>query len=252
MTNPRRIAGDVALGFAGILVVCVAWEVTGRYKLAGPSWPALSAVIGLLIDPAQRPAVMRATTASFSRAAAGCALGTALGIGFGAMAHMTTALRPGLDRLISTINAVPAIALAPLFILLLSREYTGMAIATLSVFYITYVATTSGLSSSSASHRDFFKAFGSSKFLQLIYLDLPAAFPVLVGGLKYAVPAALLGAILGEWFGSSRGLGLMMISAMQNFQIQLLWGAMLITALGAMIAFGLLSLGEAILRGRFE
>ena len=73
-------------------------------------------------------------------------------------------------------------------------------------------------------------------------LQLPAAIPGMADGLRLAAPAAILGAVLGEWFGAPRGLGVLIVSAMQNYQIELLWAAALLAALMSMIAFGLFTL----------
>ena len=48
--------------------------------------------------------------------------------------------------------------------------------------------------------------------------------------------------MLGEWFGAPRGLGVLIVSAMQNYQIELLWAAALLAAGMSMIAFGLFTL----------
>ncbi|MFN7000596.1 MAG: portal protein, partial [Elioraea tepidiphila] len=81
--------------------------------------------------------------------------------------------------------------------------------------------------------------------------EIPAALPALAGGLRLAIPGALIGAIIGEWFGASRGLGLLMVSAMHNFQIPLLWSAVLITAAASLVLFGLASLIERRIAERF-
>lgn len=60
------------------------------------------------------------------------------------------------------------------------------------------------------------------------------------------------GTIIGEWFGASRGLGLLMVSAMQNFQIPLLWSAMLLTSAGSLICFGVMSLFERFVYRRYR
>jgi NitT/TauT family transport system permease protein len=70
--------------------------------------------------------------------------------------------------------------------------------------------------------------------------------------MKLAIPVAFIGAIVGEWFGASRGLGLLMVSAMQNFQIPLLWSAVLIVTLASLALFGLMSLVERLVYGRFQ
>lgn len=242
----------LVLGVVGIGLFFALWEVIGVNRLAGLTWPPLSTVLTFMFDPTKAGLFGRAMEASFAMVALGYGLGAVIGMGLAALVHVLPAVRPGMDRLASVVHAIPAIALAPLFIVLLNRELTGAAIATLNVFFILYVATTSGLNNSSNGHRDLFTVLGSSGTRRLRFLDLPAALPAVVSGLKYAVPAAFIGAILGEWFGSSRGLGLLMVSAMQNFQIPLLWSAVLIASTASLIVFGLMSLLEQFVYGRYK
>lgn len=247
----REQAQRLLLGAIGIGLFLLAWEMIGTWRLAGMTWPPFSTVVLFLFSPSRQALFLRAMGASFSMAGGGYLLGMAAGLLLAALVHMAPMLRPGIDRLASVVHAIPPIALAPIFIVLLSREVTGMAIAAINVFFIVYVATTSGLNNSTQAHRDLFSTFGAGKLQRLLRLDLPTALPALVSGLKYAVPAAMIGAILGEWFGSSRGIGLLMVSAMQNFQIPLLWSAVLIAATASLAAFGLMGLVEKFVYGRF-
>jgi len=240
------------LGIVGIALFLAAWEAIGVNRLAGLTWPPLSAVFQFMFDPTKAQLFIRAMEASFSMVILGYVTGSLVGIALAGLVHVLPVVRPGMDRLASVIHAIPAIALAPLFIVLISREYTGMAIASLNVFFILYVSTTSGLNNSTTGHRDLFQVLGSSGTTRLLRLDLPAALPAVVSGMKYSVPAAFIGAILGEWFGSSRGLGLLMVSAMQNFQIPLLLSAVFIASTASLIVFGLMGLLEQFVYGRYK
>jgi NitT/TauT family transport system permease protein len=240
------------LGILGVLIFVGMWELIGVNRWAGLTWPPFTTVLGFLFDPSRQGLFGRAMAATFSMAGLGYVLGTVIGMALAAIVQVSPLLRPGIDRLASVVNAIPAIALAPLFIVLLDRELTGMAIATLNVFFVLYVATTSGLNNSSVAHRDLFTVMGSSAPRRFLELDLPAALPAIVSGLKFAIPAAFIGAILGEWFGASRGLGLLMVSAMQNFQIPLLWSAVFIASAASLLAFGLMGLLERFVYGRYQ
>lgn len=233
----------VLLGALGIGLFLAAWEAIEAYRLAGASWPRLSATLAFALDPARATLFRSAMANTFSMAAGGYAIGAAAGIALGALAVLVRALRPGVDRLVSVIHAIPSVALAPVFIALLDRDATGIAIAAMIVGYALYVATTSGLAAASDAHRDLFAAFGASPLARLWRLEIPAALPALAGGLRLAIPGALIGAIIGEWFGASRGLELLMVSAMHNFQIPLLWSAALITAASPLLGGMLTPLG---------
>ncbi len=244
MSLARERARSLVLGTIGIAGFLGLWELVGSQQWAGMTWPPLSSVLAYILDVDHRGVLWRATAATLSMTALGYLVGVAAGCSAGVVAHAVHGLRPGIDRLAGFVHAVPSIALAPLFVVLLSREYTGTAIAAIGVFFIVYVAVTSGLANSSASHRDLFRVFGASGWRRLLLLDLPAAMPVIVTGLKQSIPVAFIGAILGEWFGASRGLGLLIVSAMQNFQIPLLWSAALIASTASLLAFGCMTLVE--------
>jgi ABC-type nitrate/sulfonate/bicarbonate transport system permease component len=146
-------------------------------------------------------------------------------------------LKEGMDRFVASIHAVPLIALGPLFIVLMSRSGTPTAIAALAAFFPVYVATAAGFDDTTASHRDMFAVMGSGRWARLRHLQLPAALPAFADGLRLAAPASVLGAILGEWFGAPRGIGILIVSSMQNFQIDQLWASAMLAAIISLLAF---------------
>ncbi|MDB5585034.1 MAG: nitrate/sulfonate/bicarbonate transporter, inner rane subunit [Devosia sp.] len=240
------------LGLVGIGLFLGMWQVIGVYRLAGLTWPPLTDVLVFVADPSKRTLFARAITASFIAVVTGYGIGVIAGIALAMLGRVATVLKPGLDRLIAVIHAIPLVALAPLFMVAANRDSTPASIAALGVFYMIYVATTSGLNAASAAHRDVFTALGASPVTRFLRLELPAALPDIVSGMKLAIPVAFIGAIVGEWFGASRGLGLLMVSAMQNFQIPLLWSAVLIVTASSLALFGLMSLVERLTYGRYQ
>ena len=144
--------------------------------------------------------------------------------------HLLPPLRPGLDRLAVLVNATPPIAVGPILIVVFSRDQTPAALAGIQVFFLFYIAASSGLAAASPELRRVMTGFGADAWKRLVHLELPAALPHLASGLKAAVSASFLGAILGEWFGAPQGLGLVILNAMQNFQILLMWAAVVVAA----------------------
>lgn len=242
---------NVAYGGLGIFIFLVLWEFLGKSQILGTTWPAFTDVVSYLFDPKRNGLFQRASAATLSKAAGGFSLGSILGIVTAAAVHVFPLLRPGTDRLSSFLHSIPAIALAPIFLIFVPRDFVGMAIATMNAYFIIYIATTSGLNNSTKSHRDVFTVLGASRLNRLLLLDLPAALPPVVTGLKYAVSAAIVGAIIGEWFGASRGLGVLIVSAMQNYQINLLWAAVLIVTIVSLLFYGLGTLAERFIYRRF-
>lgn len=238
-------------GILGVALFCVAWEVIGTWKLAGLSWPPLSTVLKYVSTPTNQPLLLRASLASFTSVAIGYVIGTLTGFALTALVRMITGARVGIDRFVAMVHATPGIALAPVFMIFLDRDQVPKAIAILSVFYIMYIAATSGLEAVRAPHRDLFQTLGARGTTRFLRLELPTAIPAIVSGLKLAVPVSFMGTIVGEWFGASRGLGILMVSAMQNFQIPLLWAAVLLTLVPCLAFYLLMGYLESIAYRRF-
>ena len=236
----------------GVLAFLTAWQIIGTLRLAGYSWPPLTSVLAYIADPGHHRLLGRATASSYASVFKGYCIAVALGIGLGMINRLITPVREGLDRLIALIHATPAIAFGPVFLVALSRDQIPVAMSVLAAFYPVYVATTSGLLNAGQAHHDVFTALGASRVQRLVRLELPAALPTILSGLKLAVPIAFIGAILGEWFGASRGLGLLMVSAMQGFQIPLLWSAVLLATVSSLLAYFLMGLVERRVAERFQ
>jgi NitT/TauT family transport system permease protein len=94
-------------------------------------------------------------------------------------------------------------------------------------------------------------AFGARRRQVLFYLDLPASIPSLLSGLKVSVSAAMIGAVVGEWFGAPTGLGVVILNTLENFQVALMWATVLIVASISLAGYGLLTLAERWAERRF-
>lgn len=239
--GPTAGAGKAGLlwGVVGVATLGLAWEILGRSQALGNTFPPPSDVIAVLTDHAHRALFRRAVAATGSSAARGFAIGTAVALLLAVIGAVLPVLKEGMDRFVASIHAVPLIALGPLFVVLLSRAGTPTAIACLASFFPVYVACAAGLDDTSESHRDLFSALGTRRWTRLRHLQLPAALPAFSDGLRLAAPAAVLGAVLGEWFGAPRGIGILIVSSMQNFQIEQLWASAMLAALISLLAFAL-------------
>jgi NitT/TauT family transport system permease protein len=240
-----RRASDVALGALGIGVFLLLWQIIGAYRLAGLTWPPLTEVIETLTDPDRTGVFLRGAKATYSSAAIGFTLGTVLGLLVAAGVHLAPPLRLGMDWLASVVNALPGIALGPILIVTLGPAAAPVALATIGVFFLAYVAARAGFANAAQANQDLFTVLGASPARRLWRLELPAALPTIASGMRLSLAAAMIGAVLGEWFGAPHGLGLIVIGAMQNFQIPLLWCAVLLIAAASIVAYAAATLLEA-------
>jgi ABC-type nitrate/sulfonate/bicarbonate transport system permease component len=233
------------------LCLLAAWQALAHSGAAGLTVPTPGSVMRVYLQPRFAALLYRSTLATVSSAVGGFAIGALLGTVTAIVSYVLPPLRPGLDRLAVTINAIPAVVLGPIFILLVSRELTPALLAAISVFFLIYVAVASGLRTASAGLSAMMTTFGAGRWQLLRYLDLPSAVPSFLSGVKVSVTAAMIGAVVGEWFGAPTGLGIVILNTMQNFEIPLMWAAVLLVALISLAGYGAAHAAERYVARRF-
>ncbi len=174
----------------------------------------------------------------------GLGLSTALVLGY-ALAKLP-ALELLLSPLIIASQSIPIVALAPLLVIWFGFGITSkVLVCALTVFFPVLVNTVVGIRSVDAELRDLMRVLGASRWQTFRMLELPAAMPVLFGGLKVGVTLSVIGAVVGEFVGAKKGLGFLVNLAKGLFDTPLLFAALV--ALSA-IAVGLYLLVSAIER----
>jgi ABC-type nitrate/sulfonate/bicarbonate transport system permease component len=232
-----------------VLLLC-AWEVVGRNELLGKTFPALSQVLRVYADAPRRALLLRSTAATLGSAAIGYAVGVCLGAAVALFAHLVPLLRGGLDRMAVLVNALPVIALGPILIITAGRQDTPAALASVPVFFLLYTSTGVGLRGVSQRLEMVFTTFGASRWQRLARFEAVAAVPSVLSGMKIAASGAMIGTIVGEWFGAPSGLGVVVLNSMQNFQVPLLWATVIVIAVITLCAYGVLTLAERAARSR--
>jgi NitT/TauT family transport system permease protein len=235
---------------AGCLLLLCAWEVVGRTGLLGKTFPAVSQILRVYQDGPRRALLLRSTVTTVSSAATGYGVGVVLGAVVAILAHWVPWLRGGLDRTAVLVNALPVIALGPILIITAGRQSTPAALAAIPVFFLLYTASGVGLRGVSRRLELVFTTLGASRWQRLTKLEALAALPSMLSGLKIAASSAMIGAIVGEWFGAPSGLGVVVLNSMQNFQIPLLWATVMVIAAITLSAYGALTLAERAVRRR--
>lgn len=168
----------------------------------------------------------------------GLALGTLLGCGLAlAMSYLRPARRWLLPVLVAS-QAIPVFALAPLLVLWLGYGMgSKIAMATLIIFFPVASAFFDGLRRTDPGWLDLARTMNGSRWRVLRHIRLPAALPALASGLRVAAAVAPIGAVIGEWVGSSAGLGYLMLQANARVRIDLMFAALLTLALLAVALY---------------
>lgn len=249
------VSGSRALSASYILAaqLCLLalWELIARSGIMGLTVPTLTSVAKIYVQPRFAALLYRSAISTGSSALTGLIVGILIGTATALVAHLLPPLRPGLDRLAVTLNAIPAVALGPIFILMVSRELTPSLLAIIPVSFLIYIAVTSGLRTASTGLGRMMTTFGATPLQRLFYLEIPAALPSFLGGVKVSMTAAMIGAIVGEWFGAPTGLGIVILNTMQNFEVPLMWAAVLLVAAISLSGYGLAHIAEKLVARRF-
>ena len=170
-------------------------------------------------------------------------LGAALGITVGMTSALTMAYcKPVQQWLLPVLvasQAVPVFALAPLLTLWFGYGMPSkIAMAALIIYFPVTATFLDGLRRTDPGWLDLARTMGATPWAILCHIRLPAALPAAASGIRVAIAVAPIGAVVGEWVGSSQGLGYLMLHANGRMQIDVMFAALLVlTALGLVLYF---------------
>lgn len=142
-------------------------------------------------------------------------------------------------------QAVPVAAIAPLLIIWFgSGVVSKVLICSLTVFFPVLVNTLVGLHAVPDSMRDLMRTLHATRWQTLRYLELPAALPILLGGMRVGATLSVIGAVVGELAGADKGLGFLINVGRGQYDTALVFVAVLTLVLLAVCLYGAVLLLE--------
>ncbi len=143
-------------------------------------------------------------------------------------------------------QSVPIVAIAPLLIIWFGAGYfSKTAIVTLIVFFPMLVNTVVGIRGVDQNLRELMHSYQATTWQKFSKLEVPAALPVLLGGLKVSVTLSVIGAVVGEFVGASAGLGFLINQARGLFNTSLVFVAIFSLVAVALSLYGIVSMLES-------
>ncbi|MFC1237330.1 ABC transporter permease [Vibrio sp. F74] len=162
----------------------------------------------------------------------GLILGLTMGLFFALQMLLFEPLKRWLLPVLIASQAIPVFAIAPILMLWLGYGIASKVVmAALIIFFPVTTCCYDGLRSTPNGYLDLAKTMSASKWQTLRHIRLPAALPALASGIRVAVVVAPIGAVVGEWVGSSAGLGYLMLQANARMMIDEMFAALFILAL---------------------
>lgn len=235
----RTLSLVVVLG--GLLVIWEAWVRIAHvpaYFLPAPS--------AIVTEIAENPA-WYARHALYTVGA--CLLGFFMALAVGILAAIgivhSRVLENTLYALLVSLNSIPKIALAPLFIIWMGTNLTSkVAISMLIALFAVVIDTVLGLRSVDPDVLDMTKSMRASPLQVLWKIRFPNALPAMFAGMKVAISLALVGAIAGEFVASNVGLGYVILTAQGMMQTTRVFAAIVLLGVIGTALFYLVSLVE--------
>jgi NitT/TauT family transport system permease protein len=232
--HARRVA-RVALV---LLAVGIVWEAAVVLLSIQPHYlPRLSLVLQAIA--ATPDAYWSGFVRTLTEALMGFSAGAVFGIGIGILFYRVPVVRDMVFPLFIVSQTIPVIAFGALVVLWFGNTMLAKAII---AFYVTFfpvtVNTLVGLRSVDPKQEALMRSFGATRGQLMRQLQFPTALPQIFVALRLGASLSLVGAIVGEWFGDTTGLGVLLLQAMFNENAVGLWAALLCCAVLGTLFYG--------------
>ena len=220
----------------GVLLLLAGWELAGRllteaFVLAAPSEVALYLVRDWQL-------MSRALGVTLGNAAAGFVIGNIAAMALAGIALLWPRSERVITGLALLVFCLPLVATGPIL-----RVFFGpgpgpqIALAALAVYYTTLIPLLVGLRAAPDSWFDLVRSYGRGPVSALVHVRAMAALPYLFTGLQIAAPAAFLGAMVGEFTGAERGMGVLTVRAIRALDVEMTWGLATVATAVAILAY---------------
>lgn len=222
----------VSTGFVLILWQLLSMVVTNRLLLVPPA-----EVASALWKEFQQGTMAENAWATVTAVVTSFLVSIAIGIGIGLALASSRFLSLTGGPVLSALNSVPIIALAPLFIAWLGLGFASKFVLVLLVAVFPVVVTTeAGLRATDKPLIEAARSFNATPLQIFSTVTFPYALPFIVSGIRVAWARALVGIVVAEFFGSFAGFGFAIMSASQTFDTARVLGYVIV--LGAMGLIG--------------
>jgi NitT/TauT family transport system permease protein len=235
---------------ATLVVVIGGWQLLTTWKVIDPFFFGQpSGIVSKLQDWVQHGTAYGTLGLqiwiTMEEALLGFAIGVAGGIVFGVLLGQVRFLSDVLGPYIKALNALPRIVLGSIFVVWLGLGTSSkVMLAAVLVFFVVFFNAFQGVREVDRNYVANVRVLGASRFQVVRTVVIPSALTWIIASLHVAFGFAIIGAIVGEFLGSQKGLGLVIATAQNQFDPNGVFAAMLIIAVIALTAEWLISLLE--------
>jgi len=237
MRGPRQPGSDEGsrwlIGAASVIAGVAVWQVlTATLASGNVEWPTPWSIVTLIHSDGWGFYWPNVQTTMWE-AIKGFFWGNLVAIALAMLILLVPIIEKPMVGLSIISYCLPIVAIGPVLAVSFTGEQPKAILAGMAVFFTTLIGMLVGLRSADETSLDVIRAFGGGRYQMLVKVRMKASLPSLFAALRIAAPAAVLGAIIGEYLGGDNGLGVAMINSEQSLNIARTWGiALVATALG--------------------
>jgi putative hydroxymethylpyrimidine transport system permease protein len=221
----------LAIGLIGFWQLLVMITQAPAYILPGPL-----PVVGALVE--HGPALLKHLRTTAFEMMAGLIIGSLLGISCALVMIVSPMLKRWMQPVLVISQAVPVFALAPLLVLWFGYGMASkIAMAVLIIFFPVAASFYQGMRRTNPDLLELARIMGAGQWATLRHIIIPSAMPAFASGLRVAAAVAPIGAVVGEWVGSSSGLGFYMLHANARMQIDAMFAALTLLAMASLLLY---------------
>ncbi|CAH0342643.1 ABC transporter permease [Rhizobium sp. CECT 9324] len=218
----------------GIVITFLAlWQASSTFGWVNPSvFPPLDRIISALWTAIASGAFVDDIAISLQRSGIAFVSAVGLGIPLGLFMGQVRAVERALDPLLQFFRQTSALALYPVFILLLGLgETSKIFVIFWATLFPVLLSTIGGVKEVDRKLVEMARTYGAGSLQIFRRVVLPASVPAIFVGLRLSATTALLLLIAAEMIGANKGIGFQVMNAQYNFQIPLMFAAILLLAL---------------------
>ncbi len=238
-SRPRPVAAlaAAAAGFlwayGAVLLFLLVWQLSSEFGLVDRSMiPPFTKVVAALVHGFVDGGLLPDLEISMTRAGVAFGIAVAVAIPLGLFMGSFRRFEAFIDPLIQTFRQTSALAIYPIFILLLGLgETSKITIICWAAFFPILLNTISGVKQVDRGLIEMARMFGASRTEVFKRVVLPAATPAIFVGLRLSGTISLLLLVAAEMIGAKKGLGFLIINAQYNFEIPLMFASIVLLAI---------------------
>lgn len=239
----RRLkeVGTPTLFFTGILLV---WEILVlAFKIPEYLLPKPTSIISEIII--NFSSLLTHTGITMFEAIIGYIIANIIGFSVAVIFAHSKTIEKGFYPYAIALKTTPIIAMAPLLVLWFGTGlFSKIVAAALVCFFPILVNTVKGLGSVDSDALDLFKSYSASKWQIFTKLRLPNSLPYIFSALKISTGLAIVGAVVGEFVGASKGIGYVILVSSYHLETTTMFAAIIMSALAGVLFFWLISVLE--------